>query len=126
MFILDQKRISTMRSRLKEASDIIDDDRFLPMFRNRQKNYQEEFNQSVKLAKTKDNPQRYLARIWSKNNISKTLRWMRQMINRTKARLLEKREAIKLRRLEKDIQDNRNEIGLKRLRELYKHYGFLR
>lgn len=126
MFILDQKRILTMRSRLKEASDIIDDDRFLPMFRNRQKNYQEEFDQSVKLAKTKDNPQRYLARIWSKNNISKTLRWMRQMINRTKARLLEKREAIKLRRLEKDIQDNRNEIGLKRLRELYKYYGFLR
>lgn len=53
MFIVDNQRIATMRELLGEASDLIKDDAYLPMFRNRQKNNPEEFQQSIQIAKTK-------------------------------------------------------------------------
>ena len=37
MFVVDNKRIATMRKHLGKASELIKDDAYLPMFRNRQK-----------------------------------------------------------------------------------------
>ena len=65
MFILNDRRIQTMRSSLKEASGLIKTDNFLPKFRNRQKNY----------------PEHYLAVVWAKNNIKKSLEWLKKLIN---------------------------------------------
>lgn len=74
MFLVDKKRAKTMRNALgKNASDIIKEDKYLPFFRSRQKKYPKEFEESVKLAKTKRNPYRYLSKIWAFRNIEKTL-----------------------------------------------------
>ena len=81
MFILNDRRIQTMRSSLKEASDLIKTDNFLPKFRNRQKNYPDEWKESVEIARKKDNPEHYLAVVWAKNNIKKSVEWLRKLIN---------------------------------------------
>ena len=70
-----------MRFSLKEASYLIKNDNFLPKFRNRQKNYPDEWNKSVEIARKKDNPEHYLAVIWAKNNIKKSLEWLKKLIN---------------------------------------------
>ncbi len=89
MFIVDQKRINTMRQRLGDASELVDDDAFLPMFRHRQIHHREEFEQSIKVAKTKKNASRYFATIWSRKNINASLGMLRKMINRAKNLVLE-------------------------------------
>ena len=61
MFVVDNKRITTMRKHLGKASELIKDDAYLPMFRNRQKKYKQEFDESVEVARTKRDPERYLA-----------------------------------------------------------------
>lgn len=70
-----------MRFSLKEASYLIKNDNFLPKFRNRQKNYPDEWNKSVEIARKKDNPEHYLAVIWAKDNIKKSLKWLKKLIN---------------------------------------------
>lgn len=40
-----------MRERLGKACDLIDNEQWLGVFRNRQINYEKEFNQSVKMVK---------------------------------------------------------------------------
>lgn len=87
MFILNDRRIQTMRSSLKEASDLIKTDNFLPKFRNRQKSYPDEWNKSVEIAKKKDNPEHYLAVVWAKNNIKRSLEWLKKLINITRNKL---------------------------------------
>lgn len=87
MFILNDRRIQTMRSSLKEASDLIKTDNFLPKFRNRQKSYPDEWNKSVEIAKKKDNPEHYLAVVWAKDNIKKSLEWLKKLINITRKKL---------------------------------------
>lgn len=87
MFILNDRRIQTMRSSLKEASGLIKTDNFLPKFRNRQKNYPDEWDKSVEIAKKKDNPEHYLAVVWAKNNIKKSLEWLKKLINITRNKL---------------------------------------
>ena len=67
--ILDQNRKNKIRERLGEASELIKSDNFLPKFRNRQKNYPDEWDKSVEIAKKKDNPEHYLAVVWARNNI---------------------------------------------------------
>lgn len=81
MFVLNEKRIQAMRFSLKEASYLIKNDNFLPKFRNRQKNYPDEWNKSVEIARQKDDPEHYLAVVWAKNNIKKSLEWLKKLIN---------------------------------------------
>ena len=111
--MLDNKRISVMRARLGErASRLIKDDKFLPMFRNRQIKYQREFEESVKIAEKKRNPEHFFAKIWSCENIEKTLKLIRSVIYRAIEKARELQESIKRIKTEQDIQANINPIGL--------------
>lgn len=111
--MLDNKRISVLRTRLgARASKLIRDDRFLPMFRNRQIRYKKEFEESIKVAAKKRNPERFFARIWSCENIEKTLKIMRSIIYRAIEKARELQESIKRVKTEQDIQANLNPIGL--------------
>lgn len=110
-FILCGRRIATMRERLGKACDLIDSDQFLGVFRNRQINYEKEFNQSVKMVKSMKkackikNASHYFAKIWKKENINKTLKIVREFLNRQISKLAEKREQKK--------QNERDEINSK-------------
>lgn len=111
--MLDNKRISVMRKRLGvRASKLIKDDKFLPMFRNRQIKYQREFEESVKIAEKKRNPEHFFAKIWSCENIEKTLKLIRSVIYRAIEKARELQESIKRIKTEQDIQANINPIGL--------------
>lgn len=111
--MLDNKRISVMRVRLGvRASKLIRNDKFLPMFRNRQIKYQKEFEKSVKIAEKKRNPERFFAKIWSCENVEKTLKMMRSIIYRAIEKARELQESIKRIKTEQDIQANINPIGL--------------
>nr|DAM36286.1 MAG TPA: hypothetical protein [Caudoviricetes sp.] len=111
--MLDNKRISVMRTRLgARASKLIRDDRFLPMFRNRQLRYKKEFEESVKLANKKRNPEHFFAKIWACENVEKTLKMMRSIIYRAIEKARELQESIKRIKTEQDIQANINPIGL--------------
>lgn len=102
-----------MRARLGErASRLIKDDKFLPMFRNRQIKYQREFEESVKIAEKKRNPEHFFAKIWSCENIEKTLKLIRSVIYRAIEKARELQESIKRIKTEQDIQANINPIGL--------------
>lgn len=118
MFIVDDKRVTTMRTRLGQASDLIDDDNYLPMFRNRQKEYPEEFKESLKIARKKKNPSHYFASIWSVKNLKQSLKWIRSIINRAKDAMLEKRHQIELLKRERDIKQNLNAAGRTKLKSL--------
>ena len=97
-FILCGRRIATMRERLGKACDLIDDEQWLGVFRNRQINYEKEFNQSIKMVKSMKkagkikNAKHYFAKIWKKENINKTLKIVREFLNRQISKLAEKRE----------------------------------
>lgn len=111
--MLDNKRISVMRARLGvRASKLIRDDRFLPMFRNRQLRYKKEFEESVKIANKKRNPEHFFAKIWSCENIEKTLKLIRSVIYRAIEKARELQESIKRIKTEQDIQANIIPIGL--------------
>lgn len=111
--MLDNKRISVMRTRLGErASKLIKDDKFLPMFRNRQIKHQREFEESVKIAEKKRNPEHFFAKIWSCENVEKTLKLIRSVIYRAIEKARELQESIKRIKTEQDIQENINPIGL--------------
>lgn len=97
-YIFCEKRNQTMRERLGKACDLIDNEQWLGMFRNRQINYEKEFNQSVRMVKLMrkagkiKNAKHYFAKIWKKENIKKTLKIVREFLNRQVAKLAEKRE----------------------------------
>lgn len=111
--MLDNKRISVMRARLgARASRLIKDDKFLPMFRNRQIRYKKEFEETVKLANKKRNPEHFFAKIWSCENVEKTLKMMRSIIYCAIEKARELQESIKRIKTEQDIQANINPIGL--------------
>ena len=111
--MLDNKRISVMRARLGvRASKLIKDDKFLPMFRNRQIRYKKEFEESVKIANKKRNPEHFFAKIWSCENVEKTLKMMRSIIYCAIEKARELQESIKRVKTEQDIQANLNPIGL--------------
>ena len=111
--MLDNKRISVMRARLGvRVSKLIKDDKFLPMFRNRQIRYKKEFEESVKIANKKRNPEHFFAKIWSCENVEKTLKLMRSIIYCAIEKARELQESIKRIKTEQDIQANLNPIGL--------------
>ena len=101
--IRDNSRNSKMREALGDATKFIDGNNFLPMFRNRQKNFSKEFEASVKMMKNATfagkikNKKGYFAKIWSKKNLEKTLKIMREF-----SKLAEK--------LERKKQNERDEI----------------
>lgn len=88
--VIDAQRIKTMKERLGEAVELIDDDRYLPMFRNRQIHHPELFAFSIELAKKKNNPARYFAALWGSKTLAKTLDWLQKLINLAKGKAIEK------------------------------------
>ncbi len=114
-----------MRLRLGEASDLIKNDAFLPMFRNRQKQFPEEFKKSVEIAKTKENPERYLSKIWGLRSLEKSIDWLKKMINRAKSKLAEKRQALVERKREQKIKQEYNPEGREKLAKLYRKNNLL-
>lgn len=123
MFIIDNKRIVTMRKHLGEASELIKNDAYLPMFRNRQKKYKQEFDESVEVAKKKRDPARYLASIWSVKNLEQTLLWMRSRIARAVNELARRRQEKKIRKMEKKARRETNYSGRTRLSKMYGDMG---
>ena len=116
---MDKKRIITLRKRLgKAASKLIRDDNFLPMFRNRQIRFQKEFEESVKIASRKRNPEHFFAVIWACRNIEDTLRMMRSIIYRAIEKARELQESIKRIKTEQSIKRNLNPAGLKELSKM--------
>lgn len=118
MFIVDSKRINTMRLRLGNASELVSDDNYLPMFRNRQKQYPEEFKEAVKIAKTKKSPSCYFATIWSSKNLKKSLKWLRQRINRLKVKLADRRHQREMMAREKRFEKEFNPVGRDKLEKM--------
>ena len=115
-----------MRSRLGEkASQIIKNDNFLPFFRNRQIKYREEFEKSVEIAETKQNPEHYLASIWKSSNIEKSLRWLRGLTNTAIAKINEIKQQIAQRAEGKRLKEVYNPAGRQRLIDIYKQHNLL-
>ena len=115
---MEEKRILTLRKRLGKASKLIRDDNFLPMFRNRQIRYQKEFEESVKIASRKRNPEHFFASIWSCKNIEKTLKMMRSIIYCAIEKVRGLQESIKRIKTEQSIKRNLNPTGLKELSKM--------
>lgn len=119
MFIVDNRRIATMRELLGEASDLIKDDAYLPMFRNRQKNNPEEFQKSIEIAKTKKDPVRYFSTMWSPKKFKQTLICLRGMINRIMSKIAELRHQASLRKEAERFKREYNVEGRSRLLKMY-------
>lgn len=117
------KRIETLRNRLGKASELIVKDDFLPMFRNRQIHFKKEFEESVKLAKKKSNPEHYFAAIWSCKSLKKTLEMIRKMINRAIEKAREYQASIEKLKAEEDIKNNYNPGGRAKLAKLFAEKG---
>lgn len=119
---VDERRIEKMQQRLGKATKLISDNRYLPMFRNRQLNYTKEFDFSVKLSKKKRDPRRYFASIWSSRNLAKTVDWLRKMMNLAKHEAAARRQQQKLENqtaLQFDIS------GLERLQAMKRQYNLI-
>jgi hypothetical protein len=120
---MSEKRIVTLRNHLGKASDLIENDDFLPMFRNRQIHFKKEFEESVKLAKKKRNPEHYFASIWSCKSLKKTLEMIRRMIYRAIEKAREYQANIERMKTEEDIKNNYNSEGRARLAEILRDRG---
>lgn len=120
---MSEKRIVTLRNRLGKASDLIKNDEFLPMFRNRQIHFKKEFEESIKLAKKKRNPEHYFASIWSCKALKKTLEMLRRMIYRAIEKAREYQANIERVKQEADVKANFNPEGRARLAEMLRDRG---
>lgn len=128
-FILCGRRIKTMRERLGKACDLIDNDHFLGVFRNRQINYEKEFDQSVKMVKSMKktgkikNASHYFAKIWKKENINKTLKIVREFLNRQISKLAEKREQQRQNEEYNKAQQVFNNEGYTKLQQMKSNFN---
>lgn len=120
---MSEKRIVTLRNRLGKASDLIKNDEFLPMFRNRQIHFKKEFEESVKLAKKKNNPEHYFASIWSCKSLKKTLEMIRRMIYRAIEKAREYQANIERVKAEEGVEANFNPEGRAKLIAMLKDRG---
>ena len=120
---MSEKRIVTLRNRLGKASNLIKNDDYLPMFRNRQVSFKKEFEESVKLAKKKNNPEHYFASIWSCKALKKTLEMIRKMIYRAIEKAREYQANIERVKAEEDIKSNYNSEGRAKLAEILRDRG---
>lgn len=123
-YIFCEKRNVTMKERLGKACDLIDGEQFLGVFRNRQINYEKEFNQSVKMVKSMKkagkikNASHYFAKIWKKENITKTLKIVREFLNRQASKLAEKREQKRQNEEHNKLQQAFNSEGYARFQAM--------
>lgn len=117
----DQKN-NKMRQKLGAASELVDSDAFLPMFRNRQKLYAKQFEFSVKLAKRKKAPQRYFSVIWSRKNLAKTIDWLKKLIALERTENAEKR-ARAAAACPKDMKTNKAMVA--RINQLKAQHGLI-
>lgn len=128
-FILCGRRVKTMRERLGKACDLIDNEQFLGVFRNRQINYEKEFNQSIKMVKSMkkagkiNNASHYFAKIWKKENIVKTLKIVREFLNRQVSKLAEKREQRRQNEEYNKVQQAFNSEGYARLQAMKRNFN---
>ncbi len=120
---MSEKRIETLRNRLGKASDLIENDEYLPMFRNRQIHFKKEFEESVKIAKKKRNPEHYFASIWSCKALKKTLEMIRKMIYRAIEKACEYQTNIERIKQEEDVKANFNPEGRAKLIAMIKGRG---
>ena len=119
---IDERRVQKMQQRLGKATKLITDDRYLPMFRNRQINYAREFDYSIKLAKRKRNPRKYFAFIWSSANLAKTVDWLRKLIAQAKAKAAEERHKQKM---QEQAALPLNITGLEKLAQMKRSYNLI-
>lgn len=120
---MSEKRIVTLRNRLGKASDLIENDDYLPMFRNRQIHFKKEFEESIKLAKKMRNPEHYFASIWSCKSLKKTLETIRKMIYRAIEKAREYQANIERIKQEADVKANFNPEGRAKLVEMLRDRG---
>lgn len=120
---MSEKRIVTLRNRLGKASDLVKNDEYLPMFRNRQIRFKKEFEESIKLAKKKNNPEHYFASIWSCKALKKTLEMIRKMIYRAIEKAREYQANIERIKAEEDVEANFNPEGRAKLLTMLKDRG---
>ena len=120
---MSEKRIETLRNRLGKASDLVKNDEYLPMFRNRQIRFKKEFEESIKLAKKKNNPEHYFASIWSCKALKKTLEMIRKMIYRAIEKAREYQANIERIKQEADVKANFNPEGRAKLTTMIKDRG---
>ena len=122
MYKLDAARVRTMRAKLGRASELIKNDQYLPMFRNRQINYPKEFEESVTQAMGKANPSHWLASIWAKSKIKATLTMLGKYLAKKVADAARQREANRIAKAKADAVANCTEKqranNLRRLNEL--------
>lgn len=114
---IDERRIEKMQKKLGKATKLISDDKYLPMFRNRQINYEKEFEFSVKLAKRKRDPRKYFAFIWSRKNLSKTVDWLRKLIAQAKEHHAQQ--------MSEQLESPTNIANLHKLTEIKRQYNLL-
>lgn len=117
---LDQNRINKMRDSLGAASELVDNDQYLPMFRNRQINYPELFEFSTELAKRKDNPARYFAKLWGAKTLAKTLDWLQKLVNIAKSKAAELVRNMAKQREDQRAEKEMNREGRRRLERMKK------
>lgn len=120
--MINESRAALLRQRLGKAAKLVDNDQFLPMFRNRQINHADIFEYSVKLAKEKRKPAAYFAKIWAKKNLEKTISWLKQSMARARARLAEMKHAMKERARLDDEAAHYNADGRARLAEMKREF----
>lgn len=120
---MSEKRIETLRNRLGKASDLVKNDEYLPMFRNRQIHFKKEFEESIKLAKKKRNPEHYFASIWSCKALEKTLEMIRKVIYRAIEKAREYQANIERIKQEADVKANFNPEGRAKLITMLKDRG---
>lgn len=114
-----------MREALGEASNLVDNDKFLPLFRNRQKNHAKEFKMAVKMARNKKNPAHWFASIWSVEKTAKTLEILRAYINKKIAKQAEIREQTRRNAEAFSIASNFNQSGRNKYRQMMIERGLL-
>ena len=81
--MLNEKRITTMRERLGKASELVNNDQYLPRARRVQMDCSaDEFEGICQLARRADNPQHYFMKLISKQAIERTLDYVRRILKR--------------------------------------------
>lgn len=109
-------RVKTLRKRLGKASDLITNDAYLPMFRNRQIRYPKEFEESLIQAARKKDPKRWLAKVWSCQNMIASVKMLAKYVAR---RVAKRAKEIHDAKVTKQMQ-RLNPAGLLKLAELKK------
>ena len=109
-------RVKTLRKRLAKASDLITNDAYLPMFRNRPIRYPKEFEESLIQAARKKHPDRWLAKVWSCENMIASVKMLAKYIARRIAKHAKEVHDAKVAKQLKRI----NPAGLLKLTEIKK------